>query len=402
MTTKSRFSRREFVQSLGYVSAAGAWSAFVPKAKAITGTKSAVEFAYVGSTPGSSRGDNHGIHVFAVKDGYWERIQSLGSRAPSFLTLHPNQQVLYVANSIEEHQGLPCGTVESYAVDAKSGTLQLLQRHQLSLSGTKPGQLAVSPDGKHLVVALYGGGAYNFLALDKEGVPGRVTGIVKEVGSGPHASHQASAHPNGLLFDPWSHHLLSTDLGCDRFNVFRIEEGKFQRNQQFSIPAGRGPGRLALHPSGKMLYFANELDGSLSSYRYASSPGELGEQLQHIAPAAGADDAAAPLLSSLIVHPSGRFLYSSFLAPQSGLSSGIKVWEIESSLGKLSYSHSFGEGSISPRTFTMTDAGDGLYVLDPVRSSIVYVAIDPVEGNLDSVTPVARVDAPASLALRYR
>ncbi len=407
MKTKARFSRREFVQGIGYVSAVGAWNAFAAKgmvAKSFVpaGTSTAVRFAYIGSTPDSSNRKEHGIYVFAVKENRWEEIQRISSPAPSFLILHPNQQVLYVANEIDEHEGFPCGTLESYSIDPHSGMLRLLQQQRLSLSGTRPRQLAISPDGRHMAVTLYGGGAYNLLALDEKGLLGRVTGIVKELGSGRDRLYQASAHPNDLIFDPENHHLLSTDLGCDRLHVFRVIEGKLQRNQQVAATPGSGPGQLALHPSGKFLYLANELDGSLSGYRYISAAGEIAEQLLHISNGIRAEKITAPLESSLALDPSGRFLYSSFTATRSDLSSGIKVWNVDPSSGKLSHLRTLGQGLISPRTLMVTVTGDGLYALDSSKSSILYIAVNPVNGEPDDFTHLAYVDAPSSFALKYR
>ncbi|WP_163505296.1 beta-propeller fold lactonase family protein, partial [Escherichia coli] len=70
---------------------------------------------------------------------------------------------LYAINELEVYEGRPSGSAESYAIDPRDGKLTLLNRQPLSLSGTNPAHVVVSPDGKHLCVSIYSGGAYNLL-----------------------------------------------------------------------------------------------------------------------------------------------------------------------------------------------------------------------------------------------
>ena len=87
------------------------------------------------------------------------------SAAPSSLALDASERFLYAVNEVDEYEGLPSGTVEAYAIDAADGTLTFVNRQSLSLSATAPRHAAVSPDGRSLVVAVHGGGAYNVLPL---------------------------------------------------------------------------------------------------------------------------------------------------------------------------------------------------------------------------------------------
>ena len=112
------------------------------------------------------------------------------SRAPACLLLSPAQRTLYVANEVDVHEGLPRGTVEAYRVDPLDGRLTLLARRPLSLSATRPRHMALSPDGKLLAVAAYGGGIYNLLPIAEDGSIGSPSSIYKEAGCGPLAPLQ--------------------------------------------------------------------------------------------------------------------------------------------------------------------------------------------------------------------
>lgn len=400
MPRKARFSRREFVKGIGCASAIGTCSGIFPGMAAVRAaspsmTGCGIRYAYVGS----AEDGNHSIQAFVVKGDRWEQIQLVGSRSPSHLLLHLARNLLYVANDVREYQGLPCGTVESYAVDPQNGRLTLVHTQRLSLSGTGPRQLALSPDGKYLVVALYEGGAYNVLALDENGVPARVVGITKELGSGSHPHYQRSAHPSSVCFDPVNGHLLCADLGTDRLSVFAIEKGRLVRKQQLSTSAGMGAAQILLHPSRKSLYLANAFDGSISSYRYLSDTGAIGSQVQQIT---GSESSygVAPFLSSLALHPSGRFLYSTSKG-EGALSTNVRTWRIDPLSGRVSHVATFQERSLLMQGAAISVFGDRLYLLDRNTSFVYNMMMDVATGKLELVNRVAQVGAPMHLALSF-
>ena len=126
-------------------------------------------------------------------------VQTVRSQAPSALAVHPHRPVLYATNAVSLHDALPQGTVEVYSINRSNGLLCLWQRQTLSLSGTEPRSLAISPDQRFLLVALYGGGAYNVLPIEPNGTVGAPRRIFKELGGGLHPRWQASAHTHSLL-----------------------------------------------------------------------------------------------------------------------------------------------------------------------------------------------------------
>ena len=125
---------------------------------------SPVRFAYAGY----ATSEEHGIQVFSVNGRRWTPTQTVASVSPAFLALDPTQRYLYAVNDKDTHEGLPTGTIEAYAIDAHDGGLTLINRQPLSLSGIRPRHLAVSPDGRSVVVAIDGGGAYNVLPIGEE------------------------------------------------------------------------------------------------------------------------------------------------------------------------------------------------------------------------------------------
>ena len=105
------------------------------------------------------------IEVFQREGRRRWKIQRVASANPSFLTLDADRNHLFAVNDVDEYEGLPVGTVESYTIETDSGRLALIGRQALSLSAIGPRHLALSPDGRYMVVAVYGGGAYNVLPV---------------------------------------------------------------------------------------------------------------------------------------------------------------------------------------------------------------------------------------------
>ncbi|HEY7210141.1 MAG TPA: beta-propeller fold lactonase family protein [Bryobacteraceae bacterium] len=206
------------------------------------------------------------IDVVAIQGGQRFRLQRIASRGPSALAFHPSGRFLYVTNDVAEHENLPRGTLEAYAIDGYDGRLKFLARQPLSLSATNPRAIAIAPSGSHLVVAAYSGGIYNLLPIGPDGVPRSVTGIFKELGRGP-CSEQLSAHPHSLAFDSSGRYLISTDFGCDRISVFTFHGGALERTSHIVAPPGSGPGRFTFDAAAARLSVVHELTGRVSQYR---------------------------------------------------------------------------------------------------------------------------------------
>lgn len=415
--------RRAVMQWIGGASALGALTPLLPAGAqttnaaspnaatataaantAVAGNAPAPRFAYVGTytsgAPGGTAGGpaSKGIHVLAIGDGAWAPVQTVASANPSFLAVHPSQRFLYAINEIESYQGLPTGTAEAYAIDARDGRLTLLNRQPLSLSGVTPAHLAVSPDGRTLAVALYGGGAYNVLPIEADGKLGKVSGIEKETGSGPDAQRQESPHPHMVQFDASGQYLLATDLGTDRINVFTLADGKLALQGRTAVSPGSGPRHLALHPSQRFVYLVNELDATVACFGYDAASGKLGEQRQRISTVpegfSGQKNAAA-----LVMHPSGQFLYASNRRLQSEhpLADSIAALRIDAGNGALTPLQHWSEGLRFPRALAVAPNGGHLCALSQKGDSILRLRIDATTGKLDQPVQVAQVPTPVCL-----
>jgi 6-phosphogluconolactonase len=289
-------NRRRFLQMVGSTSVLGAagrgWASLIAAPRQS-------RFVYIGAADG--------IHVYSITaDERFIHRQTMASAHPVAMAIGGRH--LYVANGISEYGNLPRGSVEAYAIDAATGRLEFKNRVPLSLSGILPRDLAVAPDGRSVVVAVHGGGAYNVLSVREDGRLERVSGIFKETGSGPHVL-QSAAHPSAVTFDA-AGRVLTADEGSDKLSMFLLSNGRLTVAGRREVPAGSGPSRIVLHPDGNRLYVANALNGTVSSFAYD------GGILDHRRTVSIGSEVAG-----LAMHPSGEILYSAH-------DHGVRVWKI--------------------------------------------------------------------------
>jgi 6-phosphogluconolactonase len=375
------WNRRQVLQGVGGLAA----MSVLPHPALALRVKTQPRFAYVGSME-----DGGSIHVFSINGGRWTRIQTVACSQPSCLVLHPGHNVIYVANEIDTFRGLPCGSVEAYSIDAARGTLMRISQQPLSLSGVRPQGLAISPDGSQLVVAVYGGGAFNVLPIAADGSLGRVSAIVKELGSGSHPEHQQSSHPHTVGFDATGQFLLGSDVGSDRLSVFRLAEDRLERISQTSLPTGSGPGSFAIHPSGHLLFVVNHLQASVCTYACNLSEGSIGSPL-HVTTLGKSQQ--AHLSHALAIHPSGQFLYTT--------SDALAAWKINADTGSLIPLQFASKTLQAVSTLVISPAGDSIYALDDRAGEIVQFSINTLNGRVGIPQPLTSVPFARSMAIQY-
>lgn len=358
MTSHSGLSRREFVKMAGLATVGaregGQWATIGSKRPRV---------AFVGVM-------GHGVHVYAIDRNGWWLQQVVASEAPVSLALHPSGESLYVLHEVSEYEGLPSGSVGTYKVDRNTGRLTLLGQQGLALSATMPRHLAVAPDGRSLVVAVHGGGAYNVLPIQADGQLGRVCGILKETGCGPNAEHQEAAHPQAILFDPSGKRVIAVDMGADRMSVLSLEDG-LQVLARHEMQSGSGPRHIALHPVGHLLYVAHALDDSVCGFAYDSNAGKIMQQLVQV---------RARCAGALAIHPTGSFLYTAG-------SGEVTVWRIEIATGTLQRMQQQNVGMDEIRG--MTVLADGRELLTLTAQGVLQMDIDAKTGRLGMPIRVA-------------
>lgn len=175
---------------------------------------------------------------------------------PTCLALDPARKHLYVCNENDE------GGVTSFAIAADGSISQL--NHQ---SGSDSGftSLAVSPNGKLIAGASYGGGSASVHALNADGSVGAEVGFY-DFGGG--------AQSHCVAWDPTGKFLLVASKGANAVQQLKVDDnGGLSANSPLDVPAApdSGPRHLAIHPSGKLAFVITEDGSTVIPYQLSTS-----------------------------------------------------------------------------------------------------------------------------------
>ena len=233
-----------------------------------------------------------------------ELAAEIGS--PGFLAMHPDGNKLYAVANFPGGPG-----AAGYRI-GKDGALTPINTSPTGDGGGA--HIAVHPSGKLFLTAQYGGGSVALFPLDAEGRLGEVKLTEHEGGSRVVKGRQDSPHPHWCGFSPDGRFALVPDLGLDGIVIYRVdlEESSIERHGFAASVPGGGPRHMRFSPDGRFIYLLNELSLSVTTFAWDAA-NATAQQLATI-PALSEEAKSKEAFNSaaeILVHPSGRFVYSS-------------------------------------------------------------------------------------------
>jgi len=335
--------------------------------------------AYIGTYTNKQ---SKGIYAFRF-DSSTGKLTPMGLAAETtsqdYLAIHPNQRYLYAVKEGNESRGKNAGSVSAFSINWTTGKLRLL--NDVSSGGPGPCHLMVDQTGKNVLVANYTGGSLAVLPVKEDGSLRDATAFSQHAGSSVNKERQEAPHVHCIRTSPDNRFALAADLGLDEVLVYRFDpaRGSLAPNDpQFVKTApGAGPRHFAFHPNGKFVYVVNELQCTVSTFSYNVGHGFL-KELQAISTLPDGykvtkDDSAA----EIVVHPSGKFVYSSNRGHDS-----IAVFAIHSTSGTITSVDRISTQGKTPRGFGIDPTGSYLIACNQESDSLVVFRIDPQTGKL--------------------
>jgi 6-phosphogluconolactonase (cycloisomerase 2 family) len=346
-------------------------------------------YAYVGSRTTrerNARGDGISIFKLDIAHGALELVDVVSDMVnPSFLALSADGEFLYTVHG--DQSG-----VSAFKVDRHTGRLRFI--HCQDTQGKNPVHLALDPTGRFMVVSNHIGASLAVLPVNGDGSLGTLTQLVTLDGPiGPHRVEQKQAKPHFNLFDPSGRYVLIPDKGLDRVFVFRFADGRLS---PAAVPYAvtretAGPRHLAFHPTGRFAYVVNELDSTVTAYRFSPDTGALVPfQVRSALPETFTGNSRA---AGIQIDARGRFLYASNRGDDS-----IAVFGIDAPTGALKFLGADTTSGKTPRFLTLSPDGRFMFALNEDSDSIVTLAVDsttgalrPTGGTVSSGSPVCMV-----------
>ncbi len=304
---------------------------------------------------------------------------------PAFLAARADRSVLYAVSEAESGEG-----AVAWFGPAPGGELRLLG--QMPSGGTLTCHLALSPDEKSLLVANYGSGSVAVFPLGENGaIRSRVNAVVLS-GSGPVHGRQAGPHAHQVIFDG-PDRVLVCDLGSDRVHRFvwsaRDRTLTPDAPATLNLPPGAGPRHACFHPSGELLFVANELNSTLAVFD------RTGRMNQILATSRG-DGAGVNYPAHVALTPDGRFVLVSNRGDDA-----LAVFGIDEGSWTVRHVGYASAGGAWPRHFAILDAdGQGglpwhLAVACQRSGGVTIMPLDPVTGLPGPVVATATAHSPA-------
>lgn len=349
-------------------------------------------------------GNGRGIHIFRVDrtSGAWTEagVHELGT-SPSCLVVNANGTCLYSANETDRVGADKHGTVTAFAIDRNSGALELL--NTVSSGGAGPTYVSLHPNGQHLFVANYFGGSVAVLPIRADGSLGAASDVKEDAGEiGPTKAQNAPpgsfafsghdrTHAHQILPSPDGRHVLHVDLGLDRIFLWRFDAkgGKLVANAPHAVafPAGDGPRHFHFSPDARRLYSIQEEGSTVVTLDWDAATGKLEarQTLSTLPPGFKGSNFCSEILSS----PDGRFVYCG-----NRLHDSIAIFRVKAD-GCLEYVGEEWTRGNYPRSFTFDPTGSFLACCNQRDDNVAIFAVDKASGALAFTGHYAAVGNPS-------
>jgi 6-phosphogluconolactonase len=349
-------------------------------------------FMYVGSYTSKARGHGEGISVYQrpQPSAPWTLVHVVSDFAdPSMLAIDRQGRCLYSAHGD--------GTqATAYRIDPSTGRLTVL--NQQATGGTNGVHLAIDATGRFLVVANYATGTLALLPIHQDGSLGALSDLATMSGTpGPHRTEQTSSHPHHCPFDRTGRFVVVPDKGFDRVHVYRVdtERGKLVPGDPPSVASrnGAAPRHVDFHPRAPYAYVINEIDSTLTMYRFDPSKGVL-EPIQ-IVPTLPSSYTGNNSTAEVWVARSGRFVYGSNRGHDS-----IAIFAVDAASGTLTPVGWESTQGKTPRFFALDPSDTELYAANQNSDTVVIFAVNQQNGRLTPTKEIIKVASPSTIVFR--
>ncbi len=307
------------------------------------------------------------------------------TKDPSFLALSPSHKDLYAVNE----GGTRPGTVSGFLVAPLSGKLR--PKNTVPSGGSGPCNLTTDHSDQVLFVANYNSGSVTSFQILPDGSLSEPVSNIYFPGGSVDPERQKTAHTHCTTVTPDNRYVLVNDLGLDRIMVYRFDPrtAKLTPNDPpfYSAIPGSGPRNLTFHPNGRWAYSINEIKSTLDCLAWDSSKGTL-TRFQNIS-TLPMDHESPTDAATVVVHPSGQFLYASNRGDDS-----ITAFSIHSANGRLTLMQRISCEGNSPRHFAVDPSGKWLVVANQDSDNLVVLRCNTHSGKLSSTGRQYSLDSP--------
>lgn len=287
---------------------------------------------------------------------------------PSYLSLSKGSKFIYAVKENGNES-----EVSSFGFDPSSGRMNLI--NSVNSKGADPCYLI--NDDTNVIVANYSGGNIAVFGKNNDGSLTEAKQVIQHFGKSVNSERQEKPHVHMVYFSPDKKYVLSNDLGTDKVFLYAYEPNASTEiltlKDSVSVKAGSGPRHLIFSKKGKFVYVLQELDGSLTTFKYKN--GTLTQI--HETTILPNDFNGTTSAADIHITPNGRFLY----ATNRGDANTISIFKVLKN-GKLKSKGQTSTLGKGPRNFVIDPTGKFLLVAHQYSNDIVIFKINKRKGTL--------------------
>lgn len=332
-------------------------------------------YAYIGSYAAASE---PGLRVcaFDPHTGRLELLQEVdGLSNPTFLDIDAENRRLYAILDETDGQGKRTAAAAVYEIDASTGKLTLLQKEPTVSAPTC--HITLDESCACIIVSSYHGGLLGLSPLHEDGLIGPASDVKQHHGASV-LPVQSQARTHSVFVAPGNQFAVACDLGLDKLFVYRLDAagGRLTLQSETAVRPGSGPRHFAFHPSRPYGYLINELNATITAFRFDAEQGVLTE-LQTVSTLPDGFE-GENACADIHLSPDGSYLYGSNRGHDS-----IAVYAVDGQTGQLRLVQHVSTLGGHPRNFGLSP--DGRYLLAANRdgNNVVTFRRDEQSGKLE-------------------
>jgi 6-phosphogluconolactonase len=315
--------------------------------------------------------DSKGIYVYefdAEKGDFKFKNATDNVISPGFLTVSEDNKYVYSVNSDADKSA-----VSAFGFEPKTGKLNFINKEYTR--GENP--CYIINDDKNVITANYTGGSVSVFGKNNDGSLTELKQLMQHQGKGPNAKRQDKSHLHLVQFSPDKKYVLGTDLGTDKVYLYKYFPNSVKTpltlKDSVVVKAGSGPRHLTFSKNGKYLYLLQELDGTVSVFKYKNGNMKLVQETSVLSDGFNQSFTAA----DIHISPDERFLYATNRKEANDISC-FKILK-NGKLEFVSRTSTLGDG---PRNFAIDPTGNFLLVGHQFSNDVVVFKRDKATGLL--------------------
>ncbi len=207
-------------------------------------------------------------------------------------------------------------------------------------------------------------------------------------------SRQSGPHAHGVTLDNRGRYVFVPDLGLDKVMIYELDAARGVLRPH-STPwvetrPGAGPRQVVMHPGGRFAYLINELNSTMTAFRYDSEGGAL-QEIQTLS-TLPAGFGGTSTCAEVQIAPAGDLLYGSNRGHDS-----LVIFAVDQADGTLTcLGHVSTQGHI-PRNFTVSPDGNWVLVANQDSDNVAVFRVDHGTGALAAVRAIPDVPTPVCI-----